>query len=458
MTFLRSSLLVSALFISASCFSQWLGLSIKQEVPVSHRVYNLAVAHTNDDQFKDLITFPSDAYTTVNVFNGDEEETFSTMNTFEKQDQYRLLNTGDLDNDGIDDLVLSSYWGNGFKIYWGSASGQYTEGQHYGLTGHGKNLKVVDLNNDGALDIAALSGGSGQPITLHMFYGSNSRALTAGGIFASQLDTDREITIADKNQDGLKDILISSSFPWFLIYYQQTNGTFTPQYWPYQLTMPFTSVYYFADFNNDSKHDILAFYYDEGFRFYEGERDTLFSENYHAIPTAIRPSRMTISDLDQDGNDDIIFTTFNNLDEPTNTVQYMLGNGDFTFKEAATIELAATVENMLVADFNDDSFADIIVYTSDSKLITIINNGLTTGSAEELNPVTVYPNPFKNVLTLALTGYPAQVDVLDLNGRKKETFVATADRSISTGDWAAGFYLLRVRSGKKVNIIKLVKH
>lgn len=445
--------------IQFTAFSQWMGFSVKQKIPVEHRLYNMTIAHTNGDDFRDVVAFPFDAFTTVQVFRGDETETLQTPQNFEKQELYRLLYAADVDNDGVDDLIISSYWGNGFRIYWGNGNGSYTEGNHYGLTGHGKNLVVEDMNNDGAKDIVAFSGGSGQPITLHLFFGTNSRQINAGGIFSSIVHTDTRITIVDKNQDGLKDVMVSSSFPWFVIFYQEQNGTYTPRYWPLDLDLnkPFTSEHFVADFNNDNRTDLLSFFFDEGFRLYEGLQDTLFSKEYHSIPTHSRLGKIFITDLNRDGKMDIVMENFTNEYEPTNSFYYLLGNGDFTFSEPTPFDVGAPIDRLIVGDLNGDEFPDVVVYSADKQLITVLNEGIVSGNEGQDFSFTAYPNPFNNVLRLEFDSYPARVTIFDIQGKIQTDFVATENKSLQTENWSDGLYVVSVNTGRKVNRFKVMK-
>jgi hypothetical protein len=312
------------LFASVNAFAQWLGLEIDQTIQTPASVYQIVVAKTDTDLYSDIVALTTDRFSEGTVLRGDKYGKFVISKTFSKQENYRVVEAGDLNGDGIDDLAIAGYWNNGFQLFWGSMNGDYFAGDHYPLTGHGKNLKIVDINKDGANDVVALSGGSGQPITLHVFIGNNTKVLSLKGIFGSQLDTDKRITIVDKNQDGLLDIMIASSFPWFMIYYQDATGNFTPRYWPYKLALPFTNEYYLEDLNNDGQQDIIAFYFEEGFRFYAGMQDTLFSAEYKTLPTKAELTRIFTVDINLDGNQDILFGTYTEEWIPTNEIKYML--------------------------------------------------------------------------------------------------------------------------------------
>jgi hypothetical protein len=438
--------------------AQWQGFEVKQIVETNQRMYTLTLAHVDGDDFPDLVTLPIDAYGSAQIYRGNGDDLFTYTSSLQKDENYRTLVAGDIDHDGIDDLVISGYWLNGFKIFWGNASGQHTESQHYSLTGHGKNVELTDINLDGALDIVAFSGGSGQPITMHLFYGNNSRTMTAGGIYPSGLHTDKRVTVVDKDKNGLPDLMVASSFPWFVIFYQQPGGKFTPRYWPYQLEMPFTSEYHLVDLNNDGKEDIVANYMDEGFRFYEGKNDTLFSEQYIRHNTDIKPYRMFFTDLNKDGFIDIVTDHQDAEYEFTDRVYYFLGNGDFTFHDPKVIQLPGILKTMLVEDFNNDGLADIITSCVDKGIVTILNAGIVTGAEEgEDVSVSVFPNPFSDRLQVKTNSVATRITIYDSKGSVVESVAGVENKTFDTSGWRNGLYILKMEKGKHVRARRIVR-
>jgi hypothetical protein len=392
----------------------------------------------------------------VRLYRGTEQNHFTYSQSFQKETNYRVLQTADLNDDGFDDIILSAYWNNGFKLFWADGNGGYTEGKHYDLTGHGKNIEVTDLNGDGALDVVALSGGSGQPITLHIFHGNKSKELTPKGIYPSALHTDKRITIVDKNQDGLPDIMVASSFPWFMIFYQEANGAFTPRYWPHILEPTFTSEYFLADFNNDDKADVLAYYYDEGFRIYEGLQDTLFSETYHTLSFKTNAYAVVTADINMDGNTDIVMGHKTDEFESTNAVYYLLGKGDFTFEEPKTFIFPALIDHLLVDDFNSDGFPDLIGSCANLGIVTVTNEGLATGSEEEGDTsIKLFPNPFND--HIKIESVRSSVSIYDMKGNLVKDIFVSEHAEIHTSTWQPGVYFVRVAKEKKVFSRKIVK-
>jgi hypothetical protein len=280
--------------------------------------------------------------------------------------------------------------------------------------------------------------------------------LTLNGIYPSEIDTDKRITIVDKNQDGLPDIMVASSFPWFVIFYQEANGKFTPRYWPHTLEFQFNTEYFLADFNNDDKADVLAYYYDEGFRFYEGLQDTLFKETYHTLPFTANAYAVVAVDINLDGNTDIVMGHKTDEFESTNAVYYLLGKGDFTFEEPVIFIFPAPIDHLLVDDFNSDGFPDMIGSCATLGIVTATNEGLATSSEEESDEsIKLFPNPFTD--HIEIESLHSSVSIYDMKGILVEKIAVSDKAEIHTSTWQPGMYFARVVQGKRVFNRKIVK-
>ncbi len=445
--------------------AQWQGFKLIQTIPVQERPVNILVGKADHDAYSDLIVIPPAAAQYISVFKGSRNGFVETPQLSVREDNYSFSDRGDLNGDGIDDLVISGYWRNGFKVFTGNTNGEYTAGNFYGLTGHGKNLKVTDINNDGALDVVALSGGSGQPITLHIYHGDNTGTLHLKGVHSSLLHTDRNITIVDKDQNGLPDIMVSTSFPHIVIFYQQSDGAFIPRYWPLELKIPFTSNYYLADLNNDSQEDLIAYYYayenpDLGLQFHRGEADTVFQSEFIQFPYhSVKPVKILMDDLDQDGNLDLIMDHEAQIEEKSDTIFYFLGNGDFTFQAPKYFLMPSVPVFWIVKDSNGDAFPDIIAYGADGTINVVENAGTIIGQEEpgENLDITVFPNPFEHHISLELSCYPATIKVYTLSGQELESLQINEITTLNAGNWKSGIYILEVTSDKKIVYRKIVR-
>ena len=191
--------------------------------------------HTKDitgDGKRDLTVFFSASHPSFVILQGLGNGGFLSPLQLPKEEKYFLSDIADLNEDGKPDLVIASYWNNGLKIYFGKGSNQFSEGVYMATGVHGRNVRCVDINRDGHVDIVASTSGSGQTISLHVFLGRGNGSFQAKQSFLSVLDTARELYIIDKNNDGRLDVIVSSSFPWFVMFLQQTDGSFQPSYHP----------------------------------------------------------------------------------------------------------------------------------------------------------------------------------------------------------------------------------
>tara|TARA_Y100001972_G_scaffold115640_1_gene152587 strand:+ start:895 stop:2262 length:1368 start_codon:yes stop_codon:yes gene_type:complete len=438
-----------------SVFGQKIILDFDQVISIEEKAHHISPIHLNDDGITDLIILTND-FSEAKIFLGNFDGSFDPVSPVTKNENYRLLEAADLDKDGFHDLIFSSYWNNGFKLFWGSESGTFLEGQHFGLTGHGRGIKVYDMNNDGIPDIVALSSGSGQPITLHIYHGKEDRSFIRQGVYGSVLDTDRQITIVDKNLDGLPDVMVSSSFPWFVIFYQQPDGRFIPKYWPKEIELPLPSNYLLADLNNDHIVDVVEYYWEGEIRFYEGLEDTLLSEAFIRLPFLPGVTRFYTVDMNQDGFLDLVTNKYNELtDEPTDTLMVLLNKGDFHFEDPQYFKFPGNITYFNVADVNGDHYPDILSNVENVGLVIAKTMGTGLGYSDPpmLNEYTAFPNPFDSFLKVQADQLE-KVEVYTLQGQHIYT---SRSGMMETAEWERGIYLIRVITQKGIYWQRTIK-
>ncbi|MCP4358815.1 MAG: VCBS repeat-containing protein, partial [Chloroflexi bacterium] len=231
----------------------------------------------------------------------------------------------DLDKDGYADLVVSGYQDDAScnscyqadsYIYWGSATG-YDEGTRTALESVGaKGNLVVDLNNDGHLDIVFVSNYDGNHSTYsYIYWGDGSRTgfnnsprqelFNYGGGGGG---------VADLNQDGYPDLVLGGYndgdyFAYSYIYwgnvsgYSQENRTGLNAYGTLAVDI--------GDLNKDGYLDlVLASYYDGNSAtnsyIYWGSETGYSWLDRHTVPT-YRARDVKIADLNNDTNLDLVF-------------------------------------------------------------------------------------------------------------------------------------------------------
>ena len=444
------------LFITLASSAQWNGFQ-----PV--RTYSVAdvanLIHTKDitgDGVPDLAALYSAHNTNWEILQGNGAGHFTPLLSQQKEDNYQLSDIADLNRDGHPDMVISSYWNNGFTIWWGVGGGQLTKGPYMHTGTHGRAVKCVDINKDGIMDIVSTTSGSGRTIHLHVFIGRGDGTFQPKQTFASVLDTCKELFITDQNNDGRWDVAVSSSFPWIVIFIQQAEGTFVPTYHPtFQAARPAI-----ADVNNDGKEDLVLLY--ASFDNVPGSDSLIIKLNngsdYHSLSirvqafenSKIRPYQVRAADINKDGNADLLFNHTDMDGEPTDTLYYMLGKGNAQFDNPVALKMPDKVAYIALADVNADQWVDLIVSCA-NKTINVGLNHKATAEYEE-KPVQVYPNP---AVTLFYVKAPIKaahaLRLYNAAGQlvKEETTASTVT-PIYTYGLLPGIYYLQVR-GKEVN-------
>ncbi|WP_386066443.1 FG-GAP repeat domain-containing protein [Tahibacter sp. UC22_41] len=176
---------------------------------------------------------------------------------------YNSIATGDLDGDGIDDIVSASGQGKLPNV-------NVTRNNHDGtLTDLGyldarcdvwfaRGVGIGDFNGDGNNDIVASAGGNTPTSCLLLFLGSGNGQFAAPQTLPSY-DIPEALAVADIDLDGRDDVLVlHGGWAALGVYRQRADGTLAPE----QLfEIPYTSHYnpqglVVGDFTGDGRPDV----------------------------------------------------------------------------------------------------------------------------------------------------------------------------------------------------------
>lgn len=288
----------------------------------------------NNDRKTDLVVMSNAQEIAFAIYYGNGDESLSLPANYQKELNFVNFDVADLNNDGYTDMVLSSYWFNGFKTYFGNKNQQFTFSEAYNMGAHATGVTISDINSDGFQDVLGVTSGSGNPVTLNVFNGSQNGSLKSSGKYPTLLSGNLNTYITDKDGDMLSDVLVSTR-NWLALFYQQTSETFHLRYWP--TDMASVTV---GDVNNDKLPDMVL-----GYTSYEqdssgdsvllrfGSADTLFSTNPIKLMTpALRPGTMCLADLNNDELPELIINKLNANGESTDSLYLFRGLGNDGFE------------------------------------------------------------------------------------------------------------------------------
>ncbi len=292
----------------------------------------------------------------------DPGDVYGTPFTTSVDDLPMGVATGDLNNDGITDVVSANNFGYSASILIGNGDGTFqprididTYDPNELETIAALQVRIADFNNDGWNDIALgiQSGDLGNPgvgILLNDGAGNFSGFPTLYA-FSTQL---RGLEVADMTGDGELDIIYANRDDDTInIVPGNGDGTFQTE-----LFFDFTGGpvgVALADFNNDGHLDVAApLVFTSEIVIAIGDSNGGLTE--FARFSADSPEGIAVGDINGDGFADLA-TPFLNGD----SVQYFIGNGDGTFGAKQTINTGASSLPIAIAlgDTNNDGFDDI---------------------------------------------------------------------------------------------------
>lgn len=294
----------------------------------------------------------------------------------------------------------------------------------YGSGGNDPNSVVVaDVNGDGIPDLIVANGCD---VSTNCNYGSVAVLLGNGDgtfqpavTYSSGGDDATSVTVADINQDGKPDLVVSNLCVNYLDCYDSGenggvaillgngDGTFQPAV-SYSSTGLYTLGLAAADLNGDGKPDLALAnnWIADGNS--NGSVSILLSNESGGFEPGVTYATqagntyaVVIADVNGDGKPDLLAAN-----AFSNSVAVLLGNGDGTFQAAVNYGAGGTAVSLAVADVNGDGKLDIIVADlggtiSPGAVGVLLGNGDGT---------------FQPVVTYGSDGYTAySVAVADVN-------------------------------------------
>jgi hypothetical protein len=320
----------------------------------------LAVADTNEDGHLDVVTVNSGGRDfSLLVGNGDGTLRQAVNFSVSPANQPDAVAVGDVNGDGIPDLVVADASTSQVSVFLGQAAGGYAAPVNYSTVSGGGfgggtgstpvSVTLADLTGTGKLDIITADTGGG------------------GGGFGG--GGNGAVSILANNGSGVFNLV----------------GTATVGPQPTKVLA--------ADFNGDGNMDLVVSFTGGGggrgggaaggASLLLGNGNRTFQAAKTLAAGTIATSE-AVADINKDGSPDIVLTN----NGTTGSVVVLKNNGNGTFSTLGTYAVGINPSAVAVADLNGDGFPDIVSVSSNTTTtdnISVLLNAAGSGFSPEVS-------------------------------------------------------------------------
>ncbi len=319
----------------------------------------------------------------LNVFSSLLSQTSFFDGPYKEDLNYLLtdkVQVRDMNNDGIDDIITTSYPG---KVIWLERDTEFKIiEEHFILNADNwlhNGLIIEDINGDGLLDVCTIVDWSSFDYVVNIWFNQQNGAYFLKKTIPLKSAYPKHIRAADVDQDGDMDILTSDQdVDWGvekLVWLENIgNNDFSLTPHIIQWNQDNLSDIQWVDMDGDGLEDILCTAeINDKITLFKNQGNGQFSDEIIVNNSLDAPRSVAGADLNGDGLNDVLVTWFN-----SEKVLWYENLGDLQF-DGGTQIYSGVVYEAEVVDIDGDSDLDILCPDwSGSKCSILYNNGQGT--------------------------------------------------------------------------------
>ena len=385
-----------------------------------------AVGDVDNDGKPDIVSVNPGSLA-VRVLKNNGAGRFNPPGTQNTGNNPSAVATGDLNGDGHADVVVADAGDNQVEVRLGNGDGSFQTATIYGVGANPQRVALVDVNGDGKLDV--VTGNFGDD-SVSVRFGNGDGSFQA----EHRYDAGEAVVgmaLADMDQDGHPDIVVANSVVNTVsVLLNKGNGAFmTRKAYPASNIVDDIAV---GDLNHDGFPDAVTA---------GGAVSVLFNDKQGGLePVPLNASntsthlypgsgfRVALSDLDHDGNLDIIVVDYSN-----SQIVVLRGNREgFFVRPPQSYSTCSNPLGIAVLDVNNDGNPDAVVTCAgQNSVATLFGNGLG-GFVGAIYPAEIDPRD----VAIADFNEDGEQDLAIVNGVSDSLNISLATANVIATDKA----------------------